>query len=206
MKQTEIKTYQTENTSFKVAIISDTQLPPTQKQLDADDTYLQNLKNALTVMKNRNVDMILFAGDIGDLGTRFAFRTYMAAIDEVFGKDKPIVQSIMGNHDYWNKNLFTAINHTKAFQKIVGQSPWTHYVVNGYHFIGASPDNGSMTEGYKKTSEWLDNELQKATADANGKPVFVMTHNQPVNTSYGSEDWGDTTLDEVLKGSVTTNG
>lgn len=199
MKKTKIETFQTQNSDFKVAVISDSQLPPTQEQLDADDTYLQNLKNALTVIKNNDVDMILYAGDIGDLGTRFAFQTYTDALDEVFGDDKPIIQTIMGNHDYWNKSVFTAINHRKAFEKIVGQSPWTHYVVNGYHFIGVSPDCGSMTAGYNIAAKWLDEELQKAQADANGKPIFVMTHNQPKNTSYGSEDWGDSTLNAVLE-------
>lgn len=199
MKKTETEVFQTESANFKVAIISDSQLPPTQAQLDEDDTFLINLKNALTVIKNNDVDMILYAGDIGDLGTRFAFQTYMDAIDEVFGEDKPIIQTIMGNHDYWHKSVFTAINHRKAFQQIMGQSPWTHYVVNGYHFIGVSPDCGSMTAGYVIASQWLDEELQKAEADSNGKPIFVMTHNQPLNTSYGSEDWGDKTLNAVLE-------
>ena len=199
MKKTETEVFQTESANFKVAIISDSQLPPTQAQLDEDDTFLINLKNALTVIKNNDVDMILYAGDIGDLGTRFAFQTYMDAIDEVFGEDKPIIQTIMGNHDYWHKSVFTAINHRKAFQQIMGQSPWTHYVVNGYHFIGVSPDCGSMTAGYVVASQWLDEELQKAEADSNGKPIFVMTHNQPKNTSYGSEDWGDRTLNAVLE-------
>ena len=199
IQKAETKTFQTENETFKVAIISDSQLPPTQKQLDEDDTYLKNLINALTVIKNNDVDMILYAGDIGDLGTRFAFQTYMNAIDDVFGEDKPIIQTIMGNHDYWNKNVFTTINHRKAFLQITGHSPWTHYVINGYHFIGVSPDYGSMTAGYVIASQWLDKELQKAEADASGKPIFVMTHNQPVNTSYGSEDWGDKTLNAVLE-------
>lgn len=196
--KTDIQEFDTESNSFKVAVISDTQLPPTEEDLENDDTYLQNLKKALTVIKNNDVDMILFAGDIGDLGTRFAFQTYTDAIDEVFGDDKPIIQTIMGNHDYWNKNALTAINHIKAFEDITGQSPWTHYVVNGYHFIGASPDHGSMTSAYRITSKWLDRELEKASADSDGKPIFVMTHNQPKNTSYGSEDWGDTTIDAVL--------
>lgn len=196
--ETEIETFETENSTFKVAVISDTQLPPTEEDLKNDDTYLHNLKKTLTVIKNNGVDMILFAGDIGDLGTRFAFQTYVDALDEVFGDDKPIVQTIMGNHDYWNKNASTAINHIKAFEDITGQSPWTHYVVNGYHFIGASPNYGSMSSAYSITAKWLDKELEKASADSEGKPIIVMTHNQPKDTSYGSEDWGDSTLNKVL--------
>ena len=197
--ETEIQTFETENDSFKVAVISDTQLPPTEEDAKNDDKYIRNLKKALTVIKNQDVDMILFAGDIGDLGTRFAFQIYEDTITEVFGNDKPIVQTIMGNHDYWNKNASSAINHIKAFEEITGQSPWTHYVVNGYHFIGASPNYGSMSSGYRITSKWLDKELEKANADSQGKPIFVMTHNQPKNTSYGSDDWGDNSLNDVMK-------
>lgn len=197
--KTEIQSFDTESTSFKVAVISDTQLPPTQEDLKNDDTYLQNLKKALTVIKNNNVDMILFAGDMGDLGTRFAFQTYADAVDDVFGNEKPIIQNIMGNHDYWNKNALTAINHIKAFEDITEQSPWTHYVVNGYHFIGASPNYGSMKSGYRITAKWLDDELEKASADSDGKPIFVMTHNQPFDTCYGSDEWGDVSLNKVLE-------
>lgn len=196
--KTEIKEFKTSSSDFKVAVISDTQLPPTEALLEENDTYLKNFKKALNVIKNNNADMILFAGDIGDLGTEFAFQTYENAINEVFGDDRPIIQTIMGNHDYWSKNIFTYRPHKAAYKKIIGALPWTHYVVNGYHFIGASPDTGSMQNGYKYTAEWLDGELQKAAADSDGKPIFVMTHNQPENTSYGSEDWGDKNLDAVL--------
>lgn len=195
----EIKNFETEEDSFKVAVISDTQLSPTEESAKDSDKFIANFRNTLTVLKNQGVDMILFAGDIGDLGTRFAFQTYVDVIDEVFGEDKPITQTIMGNHDFWNKNAKTAINHIKAFEEITDQSPWTHYVVNGYHFIGASPNYGSMSSGYRITAKWLDKELEKASADSDGKPIFVMTHNQPKDTSYGSEDWGDSSLNSVLE-------
>lgn len=196
--KTEIKEFTTENKEFKVGVISDTQLPPTEEALEDSDLYVNHLRDALTVMKNNNVDMILFAGDIGDLGTYFAFETYNNTINEVFGDDKPIIQTIMGNHDFWNKNAKTAINHIKAFKNVTGESPWTHYVVNGYHFIGASPNNGSMAAGYRLTSRWLEKELDAASKASNGKPIFVTTHNQPLDTCYGSDEWGDSSLNEVL--------
>ncbi len=142
--------------------------------------------------------MILFAGDIGDEGSYFAFKTYQSVIDEVFGEDKPVTQTIMGNHDYWSENDLSASDHIRSFEKALGQSPWTHYVVNGYHFIGASPNNESMSCGYKLTSKWLARELEKASKDTPDKPIFVMTHNQPKATCYGSEDWGDSSLNEVM--------
>lgn len=199
IENTKTEEFDTGSSSFKVGVISDTQLPPTEEALKNDDTYVKNMKNALTVLKNNNVDMILFAGDIGDLGTYFAFETYESVIDEVFGDNRPIIQTIMGNHDFWNKDAKIAINHIKAFKKVMGVSPWTHYVVNGYHFIGASPNYGSMTAGYRLTSRWLERELKKASKDSDGKPIFVMTHNQPYDTCYGSDEWGDKTLNDTFE-------
>ncbi|MGN0532327.1 MAG: metallophosphoesterase family protein [Eubacterium sp.] len=196
--KTDTKEFETDSDSFKVGVISDTQLPPTEEALKNDDTYVQHLRDALTALKNNNVDMILFAGDIGDLGTYFAFETYENTIDEIFGDDRPIVQTVMGNHDFWNKDAKTATNHIKAFKEVTGESPWTHYVVNGYHFIGASPNCGSMSAGYGLTSRWLDKELEKASAESDGKPIFVMTHNQPKDTCYGSDEWGDSSLNKVI--------
>lgn len=197
--KTEIQEFNTGKSSFKVGVISDTQLPPTEEALKNDDKYVQHLRDALTVMKNNGVDMILIAGDIGDLGTYFAFELYEKTIEEVFGEDRPIIQTVMGNHDFWNQNDKTAINHIKAFEEVTGESPWTHYVVNGYHFIGASPNCGMMKRDYVLTTRWLEKELEKASAESQGKPIFVLTHNQPKDTCYGSDEWGDSSLNEVLE-------
>lgn len=199
MKKSPIKAFHTSGHPFQVGIISDTQLPPTPAGLRYSNLYVRNLEKALTVFQNKGVDMILFAGDIGDLGTRFAFRTYMQTIDKVYGAKKPIIQTIMGNHDYWSKNFWTWNPHRMDYQRIIGESPWTHYVVNGYHFIGASPDCGNMTNGYRKIMDWLEHEITLAEQDAPDKPIFVMTHNQPENTSYGAEDWGDINLGKAFE-------
>lgn len=181
---------------LRVGILSDTQLPPEEKKNDGK--YRENLRKSFAVLKEQGVHMILFAGDIGDLGTRYAFHMFNEVFDEVFGENKPILQIILGNHDYWMPYGKMRIDFRAAFCDEFGVSPWTHYVVNGFHFIGASPADGNMTKGYKKVTALLDEELKFACEDAPDKPVFVMTHNQPENTSYGSEDWGDVTLGEVL--------
>lgn len=43
MNKTQTETFQTKDASFKVAVISDSQLPPTKKQLEENDVYVQNL-------------------------------------------------------------------------------------------------------------------------------------------------------------------
>lgn len=192
MRKTPIQRIKTDK-ELHVGIISDTQLPPFEERLKDDKCY-GNLKNALTSFKNNNVDLILFAGDIGDLGTKFSFSLYMKAFDEVYGDKKPLVQTIMGNHDYWGRDVRDFIDRKKAFTKIIGHSPWTHIEANGYHFIGASPDCGNMTHGYKKAIKWLERELEIANNESPDKPIFVITHNHPVNTCYGADEWGDKDL------------
>ncbi len=200
MENTNLETFYTGSKTFRVGVISDTQLPPTKRQRQRDDRFVQNLLTALRTFQNMGADMILFAGDIGDGGTKYAFKTYAQALNTVYGDKKPIIQTIMGNHDHWNPNLFHYThNHRKAFEKIVGTSARTHYVVNGFHFIGASPDSGSMTVGYAKTVDWIDAQLKIAEADSEGKPIFLLTHQQPLDTCYGSDDWGEENLGRVLE-------
>ncbi len=111
-----IKTFHTKSKNFRVGVISDTQLPPFARRRRQDDRFVRHLKTALETFRNIGVDMILFAGDIGDGGTKYAFRTYKEVLDAVYGDEKPIVQTIMGNHDHWNLNLFhyTTISLCKA--------------------------------------------------------------------------------------------
>lgn len=199
MKNTKTDTFYTKSKTFQVGIISDTQLPTTKRHRQKDDRFVRHLLTALQTFKNRGVDMILFAGDIGDGGTKYAFKTYAEAFDTVYGSEKPIVQTIMGNHDHWSPSLFLHTNHVRAFEKIVGVPMRTHYKVNGFHFIGASPDSGSMTTGYAKTVDWIDKHLKIAQADSNGKPIFLLTHQQPLDTCYGSDDWGEKNLGRILE-------
>ena len=153
--KTQVQTFNVQG-DLKVGIISDSQLTPKEK--DDNGEFKQNLINALSGLKANNVNMILFAGDIGDEASNYAYDTYVQCYHTVYGddfslvgdssitynQDKPLVQTIMGNHDYWGANdgMLTKASYRKRFEKKLGHSPYTHYVVNGYLFIGASPMKG----------------------------------------------------------------
>ena len=94
----------------------------------------------------------------------------------------------MGNHDY-----YAHLAPRRLFERELGMSPFSHYVVNGWHFIGASPDGCGMYDGYKKVRGWIAEQLRIAEADGD-RPVFVTTHNAPRGTVYGSARWGDDSL------------
>lgn len=192
--ESDIKVFNVDG-ELKVGILSDSQLPPEKSD---NRKFEENLIKSLQSLKARNVNMILFAGDMGDNASEFMYDTYNNCFQQVFGDNRPIVQHIMGNHDYWGK-LGGVGNYRKMFEDKLGQNPWTHYKVNGYHFIGLSPESGNMENAYKKTFKWAKEQLDKAVADDPNKPIFVMTHNSPKDTVYGSDDWGDKNLYKLFK-------
>lgn len=180
---------------LRVGILSDSQLPC------CDDGYtvnIDNLTKSFAVLKANDVDMIMFAGDISNNASDYAYQIFFNCFDSVFGDDKPVLQTVMGNHDYWGKDTYSVESLRKLYSSYFGVSPWTHYIVDGYHFIGASPDCGDTDSEYEHVIGWLTAEIEKAVADDDRKPIFVMTHNYPVGTAYGSDEWGDSTLTGVL--------
>ncbi len=181
--------------NFKVGIISDFQLPPLEK--DDNGKYVANLTMTLQVLKDNDVDMIIVPGDIGDASSNYAYTNYNNCVEKVFGDDKPIIQNVMGNHDYWGNGAKNRCR--RIFKKNFGKSPWTHYVANGYHFIGASPANGDMESAYGGIEDWLTEQLEIASKDDPTKPIFVSTHNGAKDTIYGSDDWGDKSLNDIIK-------
>lgn len=193
--KSEIKNFKLD-AGLKVGVISDSQLPPFSGKKDG--TYKTNVLISLKELKKQGCNFIIFAGDIGNLASRFALKIYKNAFDSVFKGQPVISQAIMGNHDYYSP-FRTPEMCRKLFESVFSQSPFTHYVVNGFHFIGASPDCGNMSNGYSKMLPWLREQLEIAVTDSKTKPIFVTTHNAAVNTSYGSEDWGDKGLYDLFK-------
>lgn len=186
-----------DGTSLKVGLISDTQLSPTK---GVHDNYVQNLTDALTLLKEQGVELLVHAGDIGDMNSSHAYKTFNKALDAVFGDSKPETLFIMGNHDtWWNTDWNNSKPKARKFNAIIGNSPWLHKVVNGFHFIGASPDGTKNTAGYsKEVISWMETQIQAAEKDNPGLPIFVITHHNPEFTAYGSDEWYDDNLDTLF--------
>lgn len=198
-KQVESMAIDTTDGALRVGIISDS-------QLGQDPIFQNHLETSLTFLKNQEVNMILNVGDYTDTALKKNFEGYPAAFDKVYGENKPLTQSIMGNHDYWLPGFFDCwqIPFTgtmqRRFMKNTGaSSPWTHKVVNGYHFIAASPTNGGMgEEAYTKKIQWIKEQIELAVKDDPAKPIFVLTHNNPQDTVYMSKEDGCKNLDELF--------
>lgn len=189
--------------TLKVGVISDTQLAPNESDGESYQNYEAHLHTALSQLKEQQVEMVLFAGDICDNASKHAYHTYQTAIRDTWPDEasRPVFLNIMGNHDLWFESDYWSVppKH-RLFQKQMGTNPYIHMTVNGAHFIGVSPDKTQNKDGYsQKALDWMDAEIQKAQETTpKGKPIFVITHHNPQNTSYGSDVWYDGGLDGVL--------
>lgn len=189
---------------LRVGVLSDTQLPATQEELDKPDgaRYYRNLVQTFRAMKDQNCELLLTAGDICEDASDFAYRLYYRAREEVYGDDAPLNLMIMGNHDYWFEGDHgSRMPKQQMFADNTGQNPFAHYKVNGYHFIAWSPDHNKTESAYDASyCKMLQKEIESAQDDTPGMPVFVMTHHNPAGTFYGSDGWGDANLAKALEG------
>ncbi len=183
--------------AIKVGIISDTQLTANY------DKYAENLEKALSYLKNRNTDVLIFGGDYSDLGTQKAADRFISVYDSVYGDNKPISLAVMGNHDYWLANFFDCweipfkSKMRGRLENIFGDDYINVKVINGYTFFAFSPDDGSMEGDYN--IELARKVLDEAVERDPQKPIFVITHQTPSDTIRGSKDWGNSELNELFK-------
>ena len=76
------------------------------------------------------------------------------------------------------------------------EKPFTHKVINGYHFINWGSENGSMDEP-NQNIEWVENQIKMSLKDDKTKPIFITTHFAPKSTVYGSNEYGTQTITNV---------
>lgn len=191
---------------------------------EADDSDMQrrtNTKNALEYYKNQNVDVIIFNGDINNLGTTTAYEKLVADITEIFPDEKtrPSLIFTADNHEYYDAWSVNGHAPTKSFsecQELFTESlselrkgsidTNTYFEVNGYHFIGVSSDgmSGAYATYSEDTIHWLGERLEKASrknkAEGNeAEPIFLAVH-QPLKDTVCGSDWDFSIgLDNLLK-------
>lgn len=177
--------------TLKIGVLSDSQLPAAGEE----SKWTENLQGALQNMKNKDVDVLVLAGDFTDQATADAWKSFESVYKNVFGDDDVVPCFVMGNHDYWLPyfvecfEIPSPAKMQKRFEKYTGEKPYSHKVINGYHFIGWSSSDGSYDKSYTNV-DWAREQIEIAIKDDPTKPVFVVTHLNPSNTVYGSHDGG----------------
>ena len=178
---------------LKVGIISDSQLMPDPSQTDLE-IFTLHLKSALQILYNNKVDSIIFAGDICDLSTKYAYDLFNKTYTSIFNSSsyEPILNIIMGNHDYYNNKEESIETLQKRFEESLFQKPFTHKVINGFHFINWGSQDSSF-DHCNDNITWIKNQIDFSIKNTTNEknPIFITTHVNPKNTVYGSDDWGN---------------
>ena len=204
----EIKKYTIgDSKTLKIGVIGDTQLISLS---NTNKFYLQfskNFKKSLEILKEKKINVLIIDGDIVNVGYPEGYDNYLAQFNSVYGDEKkeniPILNIIMGNHDYWTLNGldYSKENNKKKqklFEEKTKEKPYTHKIINGYHFINWSCDNANLYDPFTDYS-WFEKQIDIALKDNDKKPIFVTTHFPPKNTVYGSEDWGEKNLNKYFE-------
>ena len=159
-----------------------------------------NLTKALIKFKADNIKVLMIAGDMANAGETAAYQKFNTIFNSVFTDPLTAPQKVfvMGNHDYWNG--MSVRDAQSNFTNTLGCTMNTNISVDGYHFIGLSTEAGDTNGVFtSKSTEWLKTQLDAAVAENPSNPIFVTFHQPVLNTVYLSDEWGNATLDSILK-------
>ena len=184
--------------TFKFGVISDCQ-PFNNSRAPGEALFY--VDKAFKLMKEKGAEAILIAGDIANQSDPAVYTTIRKIYDEIFGNspNPPLFLPVMGNHDREgglpkDDPPKTMKEKEERFMKYLKVDKiHFHEVVKGFSVIGRSFKGGGGAGCDLDDAKWVFEELDKAIARDPNKPIFVVGHNNPKQTVYGSE-WGNDNL------------
>ena len=153
------------------------------------------LKTANTLSEKEEyskLDALYVVGDFATSGSRPQMLAFKDTLDRNL-KAETIVNLSMASHEFHGEGEEAAL---EKFKEIYAQDPDTHRIINGYHFISVTCTNGCHFDDAKRA--WVAEELKKASADDPKKPIFFFQHPHIMGTVYGSANWGEDELTDIL--------
>lgn len=138
------------------------------------------------------LDALYVVGDFANSGSRPQMLAFKDTLDANL-KDETVAVLSMASHEFHGEGEAAAI---EKFREIYSQEPDTHRVINGYHFISVTSTNGCHFDDAKRA--WVAAELKKAAADDPRRPIFFFQHPHIMGTVYGSANWGEDELTDIL--------
>lgn len=138
------------------------------------------------------IDALYVVGDFANSGSEDEMKLFSSSLKNTIPADVPAVL-MMASHEYKSGGEQPA---HERFASIFGQSPDQHKVINGFHFISITTENGCRI-GEEKAA-WLSAQLKVAADDDFKKPIFVFQHPHLSDTVYGSINWGEDDIISVL--------
>ena len=147
----------------------------------------------------KTLDALLLAGDVTNDGTKTEFEKLGKTLHASLKEETKLLAIAAKNHDGYHLSRKEVRSSIAA---ITGNDADFHVVINGYHFIGISVSSHKLSHYDKEQKAWLKEQLDTATAEDANKPVFVIQHEHPKNTVYGSsgfERWYTSAFNDIFE-------
>lgn len=184
------------------ALMGDSHITP-------DKWGYREVKKAFEIYTRLGVDAFVLTGDIIYQVDNWERPTttlsekpydYYNELKRKYTNNKPIIYC-MGNHEYaqnTNPEPELLTDAVKLFEKETSQKARLHTVINGFHFIAANISDFCCTVT-ADTEEWCEKEIDKALAEDDTKPVFVIIHEPVQETVIGSKSNGNAAYSKQFK-------
>lgn len=171
---------------LRAGLTTDTHVTPNPKSVD-------RLRAALKLFKEQQVDVVINMGDVADKFHPEAYRHYRNAVKEIYP------QGIKELFAYANHDLnpgMPGLPKPLTYEMVKKELEITHepldvIELNGVVFV-TMPQKIDSNVTYER-------HLTAAAEKYPGKPLFVLDHHPPHNTSYNTLVWGREGKGEILK-------
>ena len=128
----------------------------------------------------KKLDAVVLVGDITDSGSQGEYDILKQLVKENLREGTAFIP-LMGNHDLHDTG-------EEGFMKNLDAQLDVHEIINGFHFIGLSPQPEDTWHTPKQIL-WMAGELHKAKKDDANKPIFTFQHGHIYKTVYVSRSW-----------------
>ena len=169
---------------LRVGIMTDTHIGLTAESC-------AHVRKAFELVRAQKVDLVAHLGDIANDHSPSGYRHYRRIFNEVFPEPRPAELFVFAIHDLRGFRG-TAEEAYKVVEKEIGarNSAYAKLVLKGYPFLvfRQNPD-----------LKRYEAEIARAEKEFPGKPIFVLTHEPPFDTTYHSIFWGSRKLRPILE-------
>ena len=188
---------QPEDLALRYAVVSDVHFSD-----NPNSDERRRFQRALKYLGKSHFDALVIAGDVSNHGFASELTLFRDTLNDGLPKDTQAL-ICMGNHEFYGGEEHVKVGGSQKLWHEIFQRPLnSHTVINGFHFIGISPDKGTCAAGdYASSLDWLREQLKVAAADDPKRPIFVFQHYHISETVYGScgiDCWGIPDLRPVL--------
>lgn len=174
---------QAEEPILRAGIITDTHIGQTAESCS-------HVRKVFELFQTLKTDLIIHCGDIAELHYPTGYRHYRNIFNEVFAEPRPKELFSYAGHDC--RGFRKDEDGYAIVKKEIGAANdiYDRLELKGYPFLVFKqyPDIGKYEQM-----------ISQAEKDFPGKPVFVINHEPPRNTTYHSQFWGSPRLQPVLE-------